>query len=102
MAGVTAGEVSQRDMLGAVATAYRAAKWPIVVDLHGNRSNPRAVSGPDLLVAREGQQRVVKVLGTKGKLSDSQEKMRAHYEAAGFEYIAYGPDDFPRMVADAE
>lgn len=97
----TADEVKQRDMLGAVATIYRAAGWPLVVDLHANKANPRQVSGPDFLVIAPGVVRVLKVLGTKGKLSAAQEAVRRHYEAGPVEYVTYTPDDLERVVADA-
>jgi len=94
-------QIRQAEMLGAIATIYRAAGWPLVIDLHANKGNPKAVSGPDFLMVREGVRRVVKVLGTKGELSAAQEKVRKDWEAGGFEYVVYGHDDFPEAVAAA-
>ena len=97
----TADEVKQRDMLGAVATIFRAAGWPLVVDLHANRANPKQVSGPDFMMLNEGTRLVVKVLGSKGRLSAAQEKIRKDYEAAGFVYVIYRPEDMGVAASDA-
>lgn len=97
----TVEQVKQRDMLGAVATIYRAADWPLVVDLHANKVAPTQQSGPDIMACRPGERVVVKVFGPKGKMSAQQEAVRKDYEAAGFEYRIYTPDDFEQAVADA-
>lgn len=97
----TADQIRQIAMLGAVQTIYQAAGWDLVVDLHANRTNPKQMSGPDFMVCRPGVRAVVKVFGPRGKMSEQQEKVRKAYEAAGFDYLVWTPDDFEAAVAHA-
>lgn len=94
--------ISQRDCLGTVSTIYKGAGWH-VVDLHANKANPRQVSGPDLMMLRDGEHRVAKCMArAKDKLSEAQEKMRRVYEAAGFHYHVYSSESFRDVAEDAE
>lgn len=97
----TADQIRQIAMLGAVTTIYQAANWPLVIELHANKTNPKQQSGPDIMACRPGERVVVKVFGPKGKMSAQQEAVRKDYEAAGFEYRVYTPDDFEQAVTDA-
>jgi hypothetical protein len=101
MAGSTADQVSQRDCLGAVATIYRAEGW-LVVELHGNKTNPRQMSGPDLLLLKGEHRRVAKCLArSRDDLSEPQEKVRKVYVAAGIDYRVYHAEEFRDVAEDA-
>ena len=101
MSGAVSHDVTQRDLLGAAATAYRAAEW-LVVSLHLDRANPRQRSGPDLLCVRDGRGVAVKV-SLSGSLTAAQEKVRAEYDAIeGITYVVYSTKDLMKMVSDAE
>lgn len=102
MAGATSDQVSQRDALGTVRTIYQAAGW-LVVELHGNRTNPKQMSGPDLLMLKGEHRRVAKCLArARDGLSENQEKVRKVYEAAGIDYRTYHSEQFRDVAEDAE
>lgn len=100
MAGATDNEVTQRDLHGVIRSVYAAAGW-LVVELHQNRTNPRQMSGPDFIALRDGERVAMKGL-LKGDLSNPQEKVKAEYVAAGFDYRLYYPADFLRIATDAD
>ncbi len=100
MAGATDAQITQRDLHGVIRSIYRSAGW-LVVELHENRANPRQQSGPDFIALRDGEKAAMKGL-LKGDLSNPQEKVRAEYVAAGFDYRLYYPADFVRIATDAE
>lgn len=98
--GASSDEITQRDLLGAGATIARSHGW-LVVDLHGQRTNPRQQSGPDHLLLRSGQARVHKYL-LSGDLSIPQTKVKALYVDAGIDYEVYSasPDSIIRLNED--
>lgn len=100
MSGASNDLVKQRELLGAIATIYRSEGW-LVTDLHCNKTNPVAMSGPDFMMLRGPEAIVVKGL-TKGDLSANQAKMRDAYVAAGLRWVTYYPSEFRRITADAE
>lgn len=99
MGGAASRDVTQRDLLGTVATIYRAEGW-LVVTLHQDRTNPRQQSGPDFLVLRDGVARAIKCL-LSGELSAKQDQIRARYEDAGIAYVVYSGDDPLAIATDA-
>lgn len=100
MSNPTDSQVKQRELLGAIATIYRSSGW-LVTDLHCNKANPVAVSGPDFLMLRWGTMRAVKGLA-KGELSGPQQKMKAEYTDCGCEWRTYYPHMFRDIADDAE
>lgn len=99
-AGAVANQIRQRELLGAIHTIYEASGWH-VIDLHMNKTNPAAMSGPDFLMLRSGTMRAVKGLA-KGELSGPQEKMKAEYTDCGCEWRTYYPHMFRDIADDAE
>lgn len=98
--GAVAAQIKQRALLGAIQTIYEANGWAFV-DLHMNKTNPTAMSGPDILVLRGETMRAIKGL-IKGDLSPQQERMKILYEATGCDYRIYYPADFMQIATDAD